>query len=83
MGDEEERSGSLMVALPVVLTKSHVTMLKSMVTGIGDIDAPMQFRLTYPCFSLSTYVFSLKIMREYKSSITIDAEIDLGTEFKG
>ena len=53
MGDEEERSGSLMVALPVVLTKSHVTMLKSMVTGIGDIDARKQFRLTYPCFSLS------------------------------
>ena len=56
MGDEEERSGSLMVALPVVLTKSHVTMLKSMVTGIGDIDARKQFRLTYPCFSLSTYI---------------------------
>ena len=53
MGDEDERSGSLMVALPVVLTKSHVTMLKSMVTGIGDIDARKQFRLTYPCFSLS------------------------------
>ena len=44
MGDEEERSGSLAVALPVVLTKSHVTMLKSMVTGIGVIDARKQFR---------------------------------------
>ena len=54
MGDEEERSGSLVVALPVVLTKSHITMLKSMVTGIGDIDARKQFRLTYPSFSLST-----------------------------
>ena len=53
MGDEEEGSGSLKLAWPVVLTKPHVTMVKSMVTGIGDIDAPMQFRLTYPCFSLS------------------------------
>ena len=40
MGDEEERSGSLMVALPVVLTKLHGTMVKNMDPGKRDIDAP-------------------------------------------
>ena len=68
MGDEEERSGSLMVALPVVLTKSHVTMVKSMVTGIGDIDARKQFRLTYPCFSLSTIMMIQRCELDFRQS---------------